>query len=595
MSNEQQLEIDSPAPEQPTLVSRPYQVEAKDCIYKSLARFRSSLCVMPTGTGKTVVFSTVVADGVRRGRRVLIIAHREELIQQGAQKIAAIAGCEVGIEMAAQRDGSRGNAPVLMASVQTLVHRLESFEPDFFHLIIIDEAHHATAPTYRKIVEHFSSAKLLGFTATPNRGDNVALRAVFEDVAYDLPILDAIEGGWLVPIEQEIIETSIDLSEVRRSRGDFTKKDVERVMSSIDALDEIAVPTVERTGERQAIVFAVTVDHAHLLAEAIRKAIHARGGIPRVAVVTGTTPNDERRSIFDGFRQGPHVVQYLVNVEVATEGTDLPSASVIVMARPTLSRALYTQMLGRGTRPLPGVVDSVDAASLVARIKAGEFNLDDQRVAAAVARESSALKRGSDSAARRLSIALSAKPHMLLIDFAANSGRHQLASALDALEGDALDEGLSREVREIVRNGERDLIEAIRLARLRRAEKTRKLRARGGDPFALWGLPDPEPDRWGRPMTPGQADVIARAGMPTTGLDMRQASALISAMTDRGRRRLATYKQCRALHKYGCPLDLLEGMTLKRATELMDILVQSHYRPRQYWWAAPPSGIKAGA
>lgn len=717
--------------------TRPYQDEARAAIYDSLRKHRSTLLVLPTGTGKTVVFASIVGDGVRRGRRVLVLAHRAELIEQGASKIAAVAGCEVGIEMADQRDGSRGGAligqaPVLMASVQSIARRLDSFPRDAFNLVIVDECfpagtlvdgrpiesirvgdivtafdhvadeiverrvvrlfakhpsalvklttasgraitctpghpfyvpgsgyvealycaglvlvcddgtedkvervesvafgfdavracsdglvynlevegthnyfangvlvhncHHATAETYRKILDHFDSAKILGVTATPNRGDNVALKAVFEDVAFDLPILDAIEDGWLVPIRQRVVETSIDLSAVRRSRGDFSKADLSAVMSQIDALHEIAEPTVdELAGDKQAIVFAVTVEHAHLLAEAIREVITARCGTPRVEVVTGTTPDDERRDIFAGFRAGAHVVQVLVNVEVATEGTDLPSASLIVMARPTQSRALFTQCLGRGTRPLPGCVDDVDAASMRARIEAGEFDLSQQPIAEAIARESAAIMAGDDAAARRLSIALSAKPHMLLLDFAANSGKHALASGVDALEGDALDDELAKEVRKILAEGEQDLIEAIRLARERRAGKTRALRARGGDPFALFGLPEPEPDRWARAMTQDQAAVLQRAGMPTKGLDLRQASAAISAIVERSRKGLATYKQCKALHKFGCPLEVVETVTLKRATELIDYLASEKWRPAsKHWWAVPP-GISPGA
>jgi len=715
-------EAEAPAP----IHARPYQTEAKRAIYASLREHRSTLLVLPTGTGKTVVFATVVRDGVAQKRRVLILAHRAELIEQGAAKIAAVAGCEVGIEMAAQRDGSRGTASVLMASVQSITRRLDHFEPDAFDLIIVDECfpagtlvdgtriedlvvgdqvtcydhdgrrrvvrpvlrtfkskpsrmvavvlrasgarrmdvactpghpfhvhdrgyvpaymlkrgdyitapwmvervvpiqptsdgtfggacpdgyvynievadhhnyfannvlvhncHHAIAKTYRAILDYFASAKVLGVTATPNRGDKVKLREVFEDVAFDLPILDAIEGGWLVPIQQRIIETTIDFSALRKSKGDFSKKDLEEVMTSIEALHEIAEPTVEAVGERQAIVFCVTVLHAHLLAEAIREQITAHGQTPRVEVVTGNTPDDERRDIFAGFRAG--VVQYLVNVEVATEGTDLPTASVIVMARPTLSEALYKQMLGRGTRPLPGVVDAIDAAGMVERIEAGEFDLELQAVAEVIARESKALERGDDAAARRLSIRLSGKPHMLVLDFAGNSGKHSLISGLDALDGKDLDEQLAKEVRKILDAGEADLIEAIRLARARRAEKTRGLRARHGDPFALFGLPEPEPDRWGRAATDAQLAALRRAGMPTSTLDLRQASSAISAIVERSRAGLATYKQCRALARFGAPLDVVESVTLLRATELMSFLEASKWRPETpHWWAVAP-------
>lgn len=554
------LLVQAPAEPRPTLKVRPYQEAAKRAIYASLREHRSTLLVLPTGTGKTVVFADVVGDGVRKGRRVLILAHRAELIEQGAEKIAAIAGCEVGIEMAEQRDGSRGDAPILMASVQSIVRRLDSFPRDAFHLVVIDEAHHAPAKTYRDILDHFSAAKVLGVTATPNRGDNVALRAVFDDVAFDLPLLEAIEQGWLVPIRQRVIETSIDLSACRKSAGDFTKKDLEAVMTTIESLHEIAVPTVEHTGERQAIVFAVTVAHAHLLAEAIREAVLTAGGTPRVAVVTGNTEVDERRDIFAGFRAG--AVQYLVNVEVATEGTDLPTAAVIVMARPTQSRGLFSQMLGRGTRPLPGVIDALAEA---------------------------------DASERRAAIEASGKSHMLLLDFAANTGKHSLASGLEALEGDALDDQLQKDVREILADGEHDLIEAIRLARERRAEKTRPLRARGGDPFALFGLPEPEPDRWERMITDEQKAVLERAGIPTSKMDRRQASLCIAALAERRSRGLATYKQVRALHRFGMPLDLVQGVGIKRATELMTLLAEAKWMPSKYWWGAAPGMPSAGS
>lgn len=537
-----------------TKAKRDYQVDAKRAVYASLRRVRSTLLVMPTGTGKTILFSDIIADGVRAGRRMLVIAHRAELIEQAVAKIAAVAECEVAVEMGqARRDVSAdgGTQPVVVASVRSLINRLDAFEVDAFDLIVIDEAHHAVATTYTTILQHFD-AKILGVTATPNRGDDVALRAVFDEVAFDMTLLDAIEDGWLVPIRQERVPTSIDLSACRRQRGDFNKADLERVMTELDILSEIAVPIVRHAGERQALVFAVTVTHARLLAEALREALRAAGSVGVVGVVTGKTPPDERAELFRRFRAGE--LKIMVNVEVVTEGVDL-TVPVVAIVRPTQSRTLFMQMVGRGTRPLPR--------------PGGGTVVDDL----------------PDARARREAISRSSKPHMLVIDFTTNSGRHALVDCMDLLGGKALEAGVELDAREIVDRGETDdLIEALRLARARRARRDRELLARFDNIFALWNLPVPAADRWSRPSTPEQRERLIQEGVSPMNMDGRQAHAAILAIAERSRAGLSTYKQTRAVFRFGLPLEQLDELSRRTAAALLAVVREEKWRPPSGWW-----------
>ena len=334
---------------------RPYQEAALSATVDAFASGKQRvLVVKPTGTGKTVLFAALVArvaQGVRsRGGapgRSLVLAHREELVRQAREKIVSSARLRCGVEMADERADRLDPPPVVVASVQSMQRaRLASYAPDHFDLVVVDEAHHATAKSYRNIIDHFGGARVLGVTATPDRGDKQGLKAVFESAAYVYEIRDAIRDGWLVPIVQrQVIVESLDLSKVAVRAGDFADGELEDQLCQERALHEVAVPTLEQSGSRPTVVFTAGVAQARALAEVLNR---YRDG--SAVALSGETHPEERRKSVEAFKAG--AVQYLVNCALFLEGFDAPLCACVAMARPTKSRALYAQAIGRGTRIL---------------------------------------------------------------------------------------------------------------------------------------------------------------------------------------------------------------------------------------------------
>jgi len=350
---------------QPALRLRAYQCAALDAIRAHLAAGRRRLLVaMPTGTGKTVCFAQL-PSALQLAGRWLVLAHREELLDQAERKLrAANPHLTVAVEQAERRAGA---ADIVVASVQTLQRaRLAALDPDDFAGVVCDEAHHATAPTYRAIFDHFQllepecARPLIGFTATPNRGDGVGLAEVFEAIAFEMGLREAIEAGWLAPLAGLRVQTRASLAGVHTRAGDFVAAELAEVVDT-DARNSLVVGTyLEQAADRLALAFCVGVAHAQRLAEVFRVA-----GVP-AAAVDGETPRDVRRDLLRRFAASD--LRVLCNCGVLTEGFDCPSVDAIVMARPTKSSLLYAQCIGRGTRPAPGkadclVLDFVDASA----------------------------------------------------------------------------------------------------------------------------------------------------------------------------------------------------------------------------------------
>lgn len=373
---------------------RPYQREALDSVMLKLREHQSTLVEMATGTGKTVLFASLASQWPGR---VLVIAHRQELVEQAAEKIGALTDGSVGIEMGEHKVGE-SDCKVVVGSVQTLCResRRQHFDADEFSLIITDEAHHAVGNSYRAVYEAFPGAKHLGVTATPKRADELALGQVFESVAYQYGIEPAVRDGWLVPVRQKVIQVDgLDFSRVRTLAGDFNESDLEKILTEEEPLHEVAASVSEIIGDRQALVFCVTVKHAEMLAAVLNRYR------PRsTAFLSGATDKETRAETVGQYKAGR--IQVLCNCALFLEGFDAPSTSVVVMARPTKSLVLYTQVLGRGTRTLPGVIDPFAEGTA------------DQR---------------------RLAIAESGKPDMLALDFVGNSGRHKIVTSYDVLGG----------------------------------------------------------------------------------------------------------------------------------------------------------------
>jgi superfamily II DNA or RNA helicase len=326
---------------------RPYQHEALAAIDRELAQHRSTLIVLPTGTGKTTVFSVAAQRFVQsHSERVLVLADREELLEQ-ARKRLEMFGVDARIE---QGSRSAGAARVVVASVATMVRRLSKWSADAFGLIIEDECQHSPAASRTKIREHFWTAKVLGVTATPKRADEKSLDEVYESTAYQLDIRTAIRDGYLVNVSaRRVVVEAIKLSDLK-GKDDFVQADLAKVMEAERAVEGVVVPLLELATDRPTIVFAASVLHAQMLADGINT---RRPGA--AVVVHGQLHSDDRKRRLSEYESGRS--QFLVNVDIATEGYDHPPTSCIAMARPTKSWARYVQAAGRGLRPSPGKRD----------------------------------------------------------------------------------------------------------------------------------------------------------------------------------------------------------------------------------------------
>lgn len=319
---------------------RPYQSECAEAIERGWGEFRRQLLVLPTGGGKTIVFAHLARWEADRGGKTLVLAHREELILQADDKIHAATGLRAQIERAGDRAGP--DAPVVVASIQSMIRRLDRWPSDHFSLVVVDEAHHAISKSWRSVLDHFNGAKVLGVTATPDRGDKRNLGAFFENVAFEISLFDLIRQGYLAPIACKAIPVQIDLSAVRKVAGDYSEADLGDAVEPY--LREIARAISDHASFRRALVFLPLIRTSRAFRDICRSEGLA------AAHVDGTMV--ERRAVLDGFARGDFDV--LCNAMLLTEGFDDPGIDCVVILRPTQSRALYSQMVGRGTRVAPG-------------------------------------------------------------------------------------------------------------------------------------------------------------------------------------------------------------------------------------------------
>lgn len=323
---------------------RPYQQQARESILKEWDKgILKTLLVLPTGCGKTIVFAKVSEDCVRRGDRVLILAHRGELLEQAADKIATATGLKCATEKA--EETCRGSwYRIVVGSVQTLMRekRLGQFPADYFQTIIIDEAHHCISDSYQRVLKHFPDAKVLGVTATPDRGDMRNLGEVFESLAYEYTLPKAIRSGYLCPIKALTIPLKMDLTGVGIQAGDFKSGDLATALDPY--LYQIADEMAKYCKDRKTVVFLPLVKTSQKF-----KHILTEKGF-RAAEVNGES--EDRAEVLADFDAGRYDV--LCNSMLLTEGWDCPSVDCIVVLRPTKVRSLYSQMVGRGTRLFPG-------------------------------------------------------------------------------------------------------------------------------------------------------------------------------------------------------------------------------------------------
>jgi superfamily II DNA or RNA helicase len=334
------------------LKPRQYQVQALDAIAAAYARgVDRQLVVIPTGGGKTVVFAHLVS---RRGGRALILAHRDELIQQAAAKLTQVSGSlDIGIVKAKRNEH---DAPVVVASVQTLAQPGRVERLGAFSTVIVDEAHHAVASTYLDVLDRLgcmgtSGPLTAGFTATAGRSDKVGLGAVWQEITYQRGIVQMIAEGYLCDVRAMQIGTDFDLGNVQVRAGDYTDSSIGAELERSDALEAAVKAYREYADGRPAVAFTPTIATAHALA----KSFTARG-IPAEAV-DGTMATEDRRAVLARLHRGE--TRMVANCAVLTEGWDEPAVSCALMLRPTKSAPLFVQMAGRVLRPFVGKTDAL--------------------------------------------------------------------------------------------------------------------------------------------------------------------------------------------------------------------------------------------
>lgn len=513
---------------------RDYQIEAVRSVLSELAQHRSTLLVCATGGGKTVMFGEIAKEYLGRGERVLVLAHMRELLDQAYDKFRrlGVSVGRMGFEVAEKRIG-RHIPDVVFASKDSLhKKRLDKYPEDAFGLIIHDEADYATKGTWN-IINRFPLAKVVGVTATPKRTDGLKLLNFYQSIADVIEIIDLISWGYLVPIEQRYIpESSIRLEDVRvTGSGDFDDDELDRQMREERALIALAGVTVRESGDRPTLVFCTSVGHAEEVAEVINR--HSPG---KAAAVSGSDNAEDRRYKLERFRKRD--IQYLCNCYVLTRGVDLPLVSHIVMGRPTKSLALYTQMLGRGTRP--------DGATLEESIRNGKANLQ-------------------------------------VTDLVGVSGEHKLITAIDVLS--AGDDGVRETARRIIeKTGGGDTREIIEEAEREIAQAKRAALVAGKidyaskvvDPFGVVGI---YARSHGFGVRPTQSDIEAlrKYGFSDNEisiLDKQQAKILINERTHALRSGMASYRQLKKLRQYG----LYPNITFDAAKNVMQVIAGNGWK-----------------
>ena len=556
---------------------RDYQTDCAVAVPAELSGVSSTLMVMPTGTGKTQTFLEI-ADQWPQGK-VLVLAHREELVWQPWERWHQKTGEHAEIEMGDFRRSTHPQSKLTFASKDSLYRekRLKRAFPDpnEVGLINIDEAHHAVRgnKTYQRILDYFSAnpdLRILGATATPDRSDEQALGQTFDTVAFDYPLLDprggssAIQDGWLVPIQQELITVEdIHFDQIKVQGGDFQSKALQSEMMQESVLHKVAAPTMELADGEQCMVFAAGIQQASRLAEIFNRKMDGRAFclVSKVPAsenyqhVVNSRDKDARKRALSRFAAGFY--QYAVNVGCLTEGYDCPQVKTLSMARPTKSRSLAAQMCGRGTRILPGVIEG----------DGWRLGTPDERKAA---------------------IAASPKPHVKILDFVGNS-RHRLVTSADVLGGKYPDEVVEKATEKLAASGG-DVVRALEQAEVEYAvelEERRQIKAkevkynaRRIDPFGVLDVVAPREPGWhkGRQPTHKQKVALEKFGLEMYKVDkmsFHEASSLMDGLIKRSKSGLASYKQCRLLKKHG--VDTV-GLDRNRAGELITRLASNGWR-----------------
>lgn len=593
-------------------------------------------------TGKSIIFKAIAEGVARKGRRVLLLVEGVKLVTQAAAHLRTV-GLTVGIEMAEEtaipehgltdvqrqlldrmpREGDglfvkgpaimsatilvdRGLAQkvkpaqegaggwyvrttpeppqVVVASVDSMINRLDLYPPDTFRMVIVDETHHAIAPTYLQVFQHFGisvplnepkevadlkksewkyDTLLFGLTATPDRGDKRDLMRLYEVVGYEYDIRSAINDGWLVPIRQEFCHLEgLDLRKVRKTAGDLDAKQLCQLLEPL--MVPICDAIVKTADGRPTLCYSPLVNLAESTTARLRMVAPDR----QIETITGKTEDDDRERWFRALDRGE--LWALSSVGTLTEGVDLPRAAVAAMLRLTTSRLLYAQILGRVLRPAPEIAEALNDCA----------NADQ----------------------RKALIASSSKPYATILDFAGNACKHKLVRALDII-ADPDDPGLSIAENLVEKQGI-DPLEALarahaELAKMLAAAKGKEIQKMLIDPFDLLDV-EHKSDSWGRPATDNQIRSLLNAGVVAYKpddprsvedalaklrkmFDMTSASVMLAERSRRIDQGLASPAQVRTLVKFGMPVAVARQLGFEDASSALDNLASQEWRATPAW------------
>lgn len=535
---------------------RSYQTKAVADTFLAWQSAQSVLGVAPTGSGKTVLASDIISQHCAEddGRKVMVFVHRHEL---AAQWFDALSRRDLypEIEKADQR-ASRFMANIVIATPQTLYSngskRLESWVPGEFGLLVVDELHHYVSPKFLSCVEHFrqnKDCKILGITATADRHDGKALGKIIDSVAFEILLIDMITEGWLVAPTQAVARIhGLDLSKCHVVAGDFNQRELEECINEEKNLLEYASSTWQEAKEKRTLVFCQNVKQAQVMSEIFNS---YEAGVS--ACITGKTPDHERDHVFKSFRRGD--IRILTNCAVFVEGADVPDIQCVAMCKPTLSRTVYAQSVGRGLRPLSDIArnETLTTAEL-----------------------------------RREAIRLSHKPTLLVLDFVGNSGRHSLQTTVDLLAGKMFSEEAKKLARKRLEQKRGDPLDELQKAEKEvREEADRKkrygIRAHATadydltyiDPFAAISDHYAARKRWTghiqRRLSGKQFQRLLKAGFNPDHHSLAECLAKHRELI------AASDKQRWFLAKLGAPKDIVEdqGLTRWGASELIDAAVKN--------------------
>jgi superfamily II DNA or RNA helicase len=488
------------------MVLRPYQNEAVQAIRNEWNQGRQkTLLVLPTGTGKTVVFSKVVEEETTDGSNALILAHRGELLDQASDKLKETSGLDSALEKA-ESTAIGASEKVVVASVQTLSQekRLTAFSKDYFKTIVVDEAHHSMSDTYQRILKHFDGANILGVTATPDRADQKNLGKFYDSKAYEYSLHQAIREGYLCPVKAQMIPLELDIHSVTVSNGDYAVGEIGSALEPY--LNQIALEMLKYCKGRKTVVFLPLVKTSQKFCELLN--LH---GIRAAEVNGNSTDRDE---ILADFEAGEYDV--LCNSMLLTEGWDCPAVDCIIVLRPTKIRSLYQQMVGRGMRLAPNKKELL----LLDFLWMTERH-DLCRPSALISKDAELAKRIDQKMMDK------------------ESGIDLLAAEKEA-ENDAIQEredALARELAAMKRRKQK-LVDPIQYAFSIAAEDLANY-----EPTFMWEMSPP---------TAKQIDYLEKHGIFAEAItNCGMASMLIEKLKNRQVEGLATPKQIRLLERYG--------------------------------------------